>query len=190
MPPGIWAMVDNSPSQFLGDAALRHAHLPHVAVLLHRGLSSAACCIRSSARAVSGRTAASASPCRWSPAGWCCFRSSASSGSVGITKVFGGTPPAMPEMPKVLGAFPLTHLWFLYQLLLIVRGGDRCCAPSSRALDRRSRNCARWSTRRVVRALRFAHRALFTLGLPRRRRADVAAVLVLLAWASRLPTSR
>ena len=25
----------------------------------------------------------------------------------------------MPEMPKVPGAFPLTHLWFLYQLLLI-----------------------------------------------------------------------
>ena len=25
----------------------------------------------------------------------------------------------MPEMPKMPGAFPLTHLWFLYQLLLI-----------------------------------------------------------------------
>jgi hypothetical protein len=36
----------------------------------------------------------------------------------GVTKVFGGTPPPMPEMPKTPGAFPLTHLWFLYQLLL------------------------------------------------------------------------
>jgi ABC-type multidrug transport system ATPase subunit/peptidoglycan/LPS O-acetylase OafA/YrhL len=37
----------------------------------------------------------------------------------GITKVFGGTLPPMPEMPKVPGAFPLTHLWFLYVLMLI-----------------------------------------------------------------------
>jgi ABC-type multidrug transport system ATPase subunit/peptidoglycan/LPS O-acetylase OafA/YrhL len=38
---------------------------------------------------------------------------------VGITKVFGGVLPPMPEMPKVAGAFPLFHLWFLYQLLLL-----------------------------------------------------------------------
>jgi ABC-type multidrug transport system ATPase subunit/peptidoglycan/LPS O-acetylase OafA/YrhL len=35
----------------------------------------------------------------------------------GLTKVFGGTLPPMPAMPK--GFFPLGHLWFLYQLLLI-----------------------------------------------------------------------
>ena len=37
-PPGIWSMVDNSPSQFLSDAGFVSAHLPHVAVLLHRGV--------------------------------------------------------------------------------------------------------------------------------------------------------
>jgi ABC-type multidrug transport system ATPase subunit/peptidoglycan/LPS O-acetylase OafA/YrhL len=35
----------------------------------------------------------------------------------GLTKVFGGTLPPMPAMPKDF--FPLGHLWFLYQLLLI-----------------------------------------------------------------------
>ncbi|HEU5134825.1 MAG TPA: acyltransferase family protein [Steroidobacteraceae bacterium] len=35
----------------------------------------------------------------------------------GITKVFGGKMPPMPEMPADF--FPLGHLWFLYQLLLI-----------------------------------------------------------------------
>src|SRR5690606_16641680 len=35
----------------------------------------------------------------------------------GITKVFGGNLPPMPEAPKAFGAFPLMHLWFLYQLL-------------------------------------------------------------------------
>jgi ABC-type multidrug transport system ATPase subunit/peptidoglycan/LPS O-acetylase OafA/YrhL len=35
----------------------------------------------------------------------------------GLTKAFGGTLPPMPAMPA--GFFPLGHLWFLYQLLLI-----------------------------------------------------------------------
>ena len=39
----------------------------------------------------------------------------------GITKTFGGTlpspPPAAPPSPP--GAFPLTHLWFLYYLLVL-----------------------------------------------------------------------
>jgi len=37
----------------------------------------------------------------------------------GMNKFFGGHIPAMPPMPKVAGAFPLAHLWFLYQLLLL-----------------------------------------------------------------------
>ena len=35
----------------------------------------------------------------------------------GIGKSFGGAPPPMPETPRASGAFPLAHLWFLYQLL-------------------------------------------------------------------------
>ena len=38
----------------------------------------------------------------------------------GLTKTFGGTLPAPPAQapPAPLGAFPLTHLWFLYVLLI------------------------------------------------------------------------
>jgi hypothetical protein len=39
--------------------------------------------------------------------------------TVGVAKTLGGAAPAMPEMPKTPGAFPLTHLWFLYQLLVL-----------------------------------------------------------------------
>ena len=39
----------------------------------------------------------------------------------GLTKTFGGTLPAPPAQapPAPLGAFPLTHLWFLYVLLIL-----------------------------------------------------------------------
>ena len=61
--------------------------------------------------------------------------------TVGITKVFGGTTPPMPEMPKVPGAFPLTHLWFLYQLLLIYVAVHRD-SRRRRASRSARRNCA------------------------------------------------
>ena len=39
----------------------------------------------------------------------------------GLTKTFGGTLPAPPANapPAAPGAFPLTHLWFLYYLLVL-----------------------------------------------------------------------
>ncbi len=39
----------------------------------------------------------------------------------GLTRTFGGTLPAPPAQapPAPLGAFPLTHLWFLYVLLIL-----------------------------------------------------------------------
>jgi ABC-type multidrug transport system ATPase subunit len=37
----------------------------------------------------------------------------------GISQLFHGKPPAMPKMPPApFGSFPLTHLWFLYFLLV------------------------------------------------------------------------
>ncbi len=122
---------------------VRHAHLPHVAVLLHRGLLRAPAVPEARRALVLGESRQAHRSCRWSPAGSCCSRSSPSSGLSGITKVFGGTMPPMPEMPKVPGAFPLTHLWFLYQLLLIYvavhRGARTRRAPRSRAEAARPR---------------------------------------------------
>ena len=56
----------------------------------------------------------------------------------GLTKTFGGTLPAAPANlpPPPPAAFPLTHLWFLYYLLVLyvlVLG----CRALVRALDRR-----------------------------------------------------
>jgi len=83
----------------------------------------------------------------------------------GITKSFGGTLPPMPEMPKVAGAFPLTHLWFLYQLLLTY-----AAALSVRALVNRFDRAEGQKLRGGVdRLLSFSLRvpiAMFFLGVP------------------------
>ena len=85
----------------------------------------------------------------------------------------------MPEMPKIPGAFPLTHLWFLYQLLLIyvavlaIRAHRR--APRSRAEAARPRRHA--SVAASIRTSMRPVRARPAAG----GRADGAAVLVLLA---------
>jgi len=116
-PPGIWAMNDNSPSQFLSDAAFV-THIFRMSLfffiagyfgrLLYQKL---------------GASAFWANRCKRIAipliAGWVVlFPLISYIWITGVTKVFGGTPPPMPEMPKTPGAFPLTHLWFLYQLLL------------------------------------------------------------------------
>jgi ABC-type multidrug transport system ATPase subunit/peptidoglycan/LPS O-acetylase OafA/YrhL len=116
-PPGIWAMNDNSPSQFLSDAAFV-THIFRMSLfffiagyfgrLLYQKLGA------SSFWANRGKRIAIPLV-----AGWVVL--SPILGFIwvtGLTKVFGGTMPPMPEMPKTPGAFPLTHLWFLYQLLL------------------------------------------------------------------------
>jgi len=116
-PPGIWAMNDNSPSQFLSDAAFV-THIFRMSLfffiagyfgrLLYQRLGARAFWANRGKRILVPLVA-----------GWIVlFPAIAFIWTVGITKVFGGTTPPMPEMPKVPGAFPLTHLWFLYQLLL------------------------------------------------------------------------
>jgi ABC-type multidrug transport system ATPase subunit/peptidoglycan/LPS O-acetylase OafA/YrhL len=115
-PPGIWAMNDNSPSQFLSDAAF----VTHVfrmslfffiagffARLMHQRLGTGGFWANRAKRIGLPLII-----------GWIIlFPLIGYLWTVGLTKVL-GAPPTMPEMPKTLGAFPLTHLWFLYQLLL------------------------------------------------------------------------
>ena len=91
---------------------------------------------------------------------------------LGMQKVFNGTPPAPPAMPQQAGAFPLTHLWFLYQLLwlyagmLLVRGAVA-------QLDRNG-TLRGWVDCVVTGAIRWPAGALALAGrwsavLPRRR---------------------
>ncbi len=115
-PPGLWAMNDSSPSALLGDAAfVSHVFrmtlffliAGYFARLLHGRLGTAGFWKNRALRI--GLPLA---------AGWVVLFPLISAVWVaGLTKVFGGTIPEMPAMPKVAGAFPLTHLWFLYQLL-------------------------------------------------------------------------
>jgi ABC-type multidrug transport system ATPase subunit/peptidoglycan/LPS O-acetylase OafA/YrhL len=116
-PPGIWAMNDNSPSQFLSDAAFV-THIFRMSLfffiagyfgrLLYNKLGASAFWANRGKRIAIPLIA-----------GWVVlYPLIGYIWITGVTKVFGGTPPPMPEMPKTPGAFPLTHLWFLYQLLL------------------------------------------------------------------------
>ena len=180
-PPGIWAMDDNSPSQFLSDAGVRHAHLPHVAVLLHRRLLRAAAVSEARARARSGRNRGHAHPgSARSSAGWCCSRSSDLVWTMGITKVFGGAPPPMPRMPEGLGCIPAHAPVVPLRAAADVRGGHRAARLSStlRRATQKLRNLvdaavAKLDSHAASRCSRSASRVAV--------RADVAAVLVLLA---------
>jgi len=115
-PPGIWAMVDNSPSPFLADAAFV-AHIFRMTLffllagffarLLHQRLGTGGFCknrlLRIAVPLVIGWVVL------YPLVTWIWI--------AGVTKSFDGNPPPMPEMPRAFGAFPLAHLWFLYQLL-------------------------------------------------------------------------
>jgi ABC-type multidrug transport system ATPase subunit/peptidoglycan/LPS O-acetylase OafA/YrhL len=115
-PPGIWSMVDNSPSPFLSDAAFV-AHVfrmtlfffiaGYFARLLHQKLGTGGFwknrLLRLGLPLVMG---------------WAVLYPAISAiWLTGLNHMFGGNLPPMPAMPSAFGAFPLTHLWFLYQLL-------------------------------------------------------------------------
>jgi len=116
-PPGIWAMNDNSPSQFLSDASFV-AHIFRMSLFFFiAGYFGRLLYNKLGARGFwSNRAMRIAVPLI---VGWVVlFPIIGLVWTIGITKVFGGTMPPMPQMPRTPGAFPLTHLWFLYQLLL------------------------------------------------------------------------
>ncbi len=121
MPPGLWAMVDNSPSPFLADASFV-AHSLRMTLfffiagffarLLHQRLGTKGFWVNRGKRIALPLVV-----------GWMLiFPAIAAVWYFGMQKVFHGAPPAMPALPKTPGAFPLTHLWFLYQLLWLYAG--------------------------------------------------------------------
>src|SRR5688572_27599901 len=161
-PPGIWAMNDNSPSAFLSDAAFV-SHLFRMSLfffiagffarLLHQKLGTGGFW--------SNRLKRIAIPL---VAGWVVlFPLISFVWITGITKVFGGNPPPMPEMPKTPGAFPLAHLWFLYQLLLLYVAALAARAVISR-IDARQK-LRGLIDRLVVMSVRYPL-AVLTLGIP------------------------
>jgi ABC-type multidrug transport system ATPase subunit/peptidoglycan/LPS O-acetylase OafA/YrhL len=117
-PPGIWAMVDNSPSAFLSGAAfVTHVFRMSLFFFIAGYFARLMYQKKGAGGFWTNRLKRIGLPLI---IGWVVlFPAIAFVWTVGISKVLGGAPPAMPEMPKTLGAFPLTHLWFLYQLLLI-----------------------------------------------------------------------
>jgi ABC-type multidrug transport system ATPase subunit/peptidoglycan/LPS O-acetylase OafA/YrhL len=180
-PPGLWAMVDNSPSAFLSDAAF----VSHVfrmslfffiagffARLLHQRLGNGGFWSNRAKRIALPMVAfwIVLFPAIGAIWGW------------GLTKVFGGPPPAMPEMPKTPGAFPLTHLWFLYQLLWLY-----AAALAARALIVRfdGRQKLRGLVDRMVGGALRLPLAVFTLGIP--VALAIAAVPVYFYWQG-IPT--
>jgi peptidoglycan/LPS O-acetylase OafA/YrhL len=120
MIPGIWAIVDTSPSTSLS-VTLFTAHIFRMSLFFFiAGFF---------ARALVQRGGA---PAFWTNrfkrillpliAGWIVvFPAIAVVWIWGLTKTFGSTlPPPPAEMPpSPPGAFPLTHLWFLYYLLVL-----------------------------------------------------------------------
>ena len=171
-PPGIWAMVDNSPSQFLSDTAFV-THIFRMSLfffiagyfgrMLYHKLGAQQFWLNRAKRIAVPLVI-----------GWIIlFPLIAWVWTVGITKVLGGAPPAMPEMPKTAGAFPLTHLWFLYQLLMLYVAAVGVRALIAR-FDRAER--LRGIVDVAVSAALRKPIAVFTLGLP------VAAALMTLPF--------
>ena len=121
LPPGLWAMTDHSTSQFLSDAAYV-SHIFRMSLFFFiAGFFGRLLFQRRGARGFwANRAQRILVPL---VGGWIVlFPLISWIWLVGLRKVFGGALPEMPEMPKEPGAFPLTHLWFLYQLLLTYAG--------------------------------------------------------------------
>ncbi|HTU65783.1 MAG TPA: ATP-binding cassette domain-containing protein [Steroidobacteraceae bacterium] len=114
-PAGLWAMNDNSPSQFLSDAGFV-THLWRMSLfffiagyfgrLLYQKLGPAGFWANRGKRIAVPLVI-----------GWIVvFPMIVAVWTIGVTKATGATPAPPPAGPP--GSFPLTHLWFLYQLLI------------------------------------------------------------------------
>jgi ABC-type multidrug transport system ATPase subunit/peptidoglycan/LPS O-acetylase OafA/YrhL len=161
-PPGLWAMTDHSTSQFLSDAAYV-SHIFRMALFFFiAGFFARLLYQRRGARGFwANRAQRIVVPL---VAGWIVlFPLITWIWLVGLRKVFDGALPEMPEMPTAPGAFPLTHLWFLYQLLLTYAG-----FLAARALVVRFDVSGRLRglVDRAVTASLRAPLAVFALGLP------------------------
>jgi ABC-type multidrug transport system ATPase subunit/peptidoglycan/LPS O-acetylase OafA/YrhL len=120
MIPGIWAMTDNSPSVAIS-VLLFASHIFRMSLFFFvAGFFARMMIRRSGARGFwANRAKRILVPLL---AGWVViFPAIAAVWIWGLTKTFGGTLPAPPAdaPPAPPGAFPLTHLWFLYYLLIL-----------------------------------------------------------------------
>src|SRR6478735_3695953 len=117
MPPGIWSMVDNSPSPFLADAGFV-AHCFRMSLFFFiAGLFARLLYHKLGARGFwTNRARRILVPL---VVGWVVMAPLIFAiWGMGMSKMLNGAPPPpMPPMPDHW--FPLTHLWFLYQLLLL-----------------------------------------------------------------------
>ena len=162
IPTGMWAMSDNSPSAFLGDAGfVAHSFrmtlfffiAGYFARLLHQKLGTAGFWVNRGKRIAVPLVV-----------GWpLLFVAILFVWGLGMQKVFNGAPPAPPEMPKEFGALPLFHLWFLYQLLWLYAGALLLRAAVA-ALD--GRQALRGLIDRAVAASLHWGAATLLLGLP------------------------
>jgi ABC-type multidrug transport system ATPase subunit/peptidoglycan/LPS O-acetylase OafA/YrhL len=181
MPPGLWAMNDNSPSPLLADAGFV-AHSFRMTLFffiagffarpLHQRLGTRGFWVQRSQRIGIPMLV-----------GWMLsFPAIIVVWHLGAMKLFDGAPPAPPPMPEAFGALPLLHLWFLYQLLWLYAGTLLARAAIIR-LDR-GQVLRRLVDRITPAALRWPAGALL-LGLPL-----AACLLALPAWLpwSGIPT--
>jgi ABC-type multidrug transport system ATPase subunit/peptidoglycan/LPS O-acetylase OafA/YrhL len=118
MPPIVWAIADNSPSSSLASLAFV-AHIFRMSLFfLIAGFFARLLLQRRGTRGFwSNRLRRILVPLI---VGWLIlFPAIAAVWTWGISETFAGAgpPPAMPTPPP--GWFPLTHLWFLYELLLL-----------------------------------------------------------------------
>jgi ABC-type multidrug transport system ATPase subunit/peptidoglycan/LPS O-acetylase OafA/YrhL len=120
IPPGIWAIADNSPSAAIANTAFV-AHLFRMTLFFFIAGYFARLLFQ---RRGTGGFWANRSQRILVPliVGWVVlFPAISAVWMWGIAKTFGpaalANPPPRPPMP--FGAFPLTHLWFLYYLMLL-----------------------------------------------------------------------
>jgi ABC-type multidrug transport system ATPase subunit/peptidoglycan/LPS O-acetylase OafA/YrhL len=164
MPPGVWAAVDNSPSAAIGVLGFA-SHIFRMSLFFFvAGFFARMMFHRKGARSFwADRAKRIGIPL---VAGWLVMVPTLGLIWVwGLTKTFGGTLPAPPAdmPPPPAAAFPLTHLWFLYYLLIlyvIVVGGRVLVV----ALDRHG--AIRRATDALVRGLVRTGSAAVVLPVP------------------------
>jgi peptidoglycan/LPS O-acetylase OafA/YrhL len=152
LPPGLWATIDNSPSPFLaGVSFVSHSFrmtlfffiAGYFARLMHQRLGARAFWLQRAQRIGVPLVV-----------GWILiFPVLAVIWHWGAMKLAGGAPPVAVSPFEGFGAFPLIHLWFLYQLLWLYAGAlllrglivrlDRG-ESLRKALDRMTTGALRW----------------------------------------------
>lgn len=164
IPPGLWAIADNSPSVVLTDVGLvthifRMSLFFFIAGFFARMLYQRSGGARGFWKNRAKRILAPLI------VGWIVvFPAIAVVWYFGMKKTFAGsTPPGPPQMPDVAGAFPLTHLWFLYYLLLIYVAVLLVHAAIA-ALDRNGK--FRCFVEAMTRSMLRGYTGNFVLGLP------------------------